>query len=71
MNLIKLIGVALIVAGALGFAYGGFSYPEETTALRLGSLELKVQETKTVNVPMVLSADVIALGAFLLVFGRK
>jgi uncharacterized membrane protein len=71
MNPIKLIGVVLIFAGALGFAYGGFSYPEETTALKLGSLELKVQETKTVNVPMIWSAGVIVLGAFLLVFGRK
>jgi hypothetical protein len=71
MNPIKLVGVVLMVAGALGFAYGDFSYPEETTALKLGSLELKVQETKTVNVPMVLSAGVIVLGAFLLVFGRK
>lgn len=71
MNLIKLTGAALIAAGAMGFAYVGFSYPEETTALKIGTLELKVQETKTVNVPMILSAGVIVLGAFLLVFSRK
>lgn len=71
MNPIKLIGIVLIAAGALGLAYGGFSYPKETTALKLGTLELKVQETKTVNVPMILSAGAIVLGAFLLVFSRK
>ena len=70
MNPIKLIGILLIAAGALGLVYGGFSYPEETTALKLGTLELKVQETKTVNIPMVLSAGAIVLGAVLLVFGR-
>jgi hypothetical protein len=67
----KLIGILLIAAGGLGLAYGGFSYPKETTALKLGTLELKVQETKTVNVPMILSAGSIVLGAFLLVFSRK
>jgi len=71
MNPIKLIGIILIAAGALGLAYGGFSYPKETTALKLGTLELKVQETKTVNVPMILSAAAIAVGAAMLVFGRK
>jgi hypothetical protein len=55
----------------LGLAYGGFSYPEETTAFKLGTLELKVQETKTVDIPLILSAGAIVLGAFLLVLGRK
>ncbi len=71
MNPIKLIGIILIAAGALGLAYGGFSYPKETTALKLGTMELKVQETKTVNVPMILSAAAIAVGAAMLVLGRK
>jgi uncharacterized membrane protein YidH (DUF202 family) len=71
MNPTKLIGIFLIAAGALGLAYGGFSYPKESTALKLGTLELKVQETKTVNVPMILSVGAIVLGGFLLVFSRK
>ncbi len=71
MNPIKLIGVVLMVAGVLGFAYGGFSYPEETTALKLGSLELKVQETKTVDIPMILSVGAMVVGGFLLLFSRK
>ena len=71
MNPIKLVGVVLIAAGALGLAYGGFSYPTETTALKLGTLELKVQETKTVDVPLILSAGAIVLGALLLVLNRR
>lgn len=71
MNPIKLIGILLIAAGAMGLVFGGFSYPKETTALKLGTLELKVQETKTVNIPLVLSAGAIVLGAVLLVFGRR
>jgi len=71
MNPIKLVGIFLIIAGGLGLAYGGFSYPKETTALKLGTLELKVQETKTVNVPLILSGGSVVLGIFLLAFSRK
>lgn len=71
MNPIKLVGIVLIAAGALGLVYGGFSYPAETTALKLGTVELKVQETKTVNVPLILSAAGIAVGVAMLVFGRS
>ncbi len=72
MNPTKLIGIILIVAGGLGLAYGGFSYTKQTTAMKLGTMELKVDEKKTVDVPMIVSAGAIAIGIFLLVaVGRK
>jgi uncharacterized membrane protein YidH (DUF202 family) len=71
MNPTKLIGIVLIAAGCLGLAYGGFSYTKETTGMKLGPLELKVQEKQTVNVPLIVSAGAIVLGVFLLVVGRK
>lgn len=71
MNTSKLIGIILIVLGGLGLAYGGFSYTKETTGLKLGPLEVKVQEKETVNIPLVFSAGAIAFGIFMLVVGRK
>lgn len=72
MNPTKLIGIVLIVAGCLGLAYGGFSYTKETTGMKLGPIELKLEEKETINVPLILSAGVIAIGVFLLVgVGRK
>ncbi len=71
MNTAKLIGIILIVAGGLGLAYGGFSYTKETTGMKVGPLELKVQEKETSNVPLIVSAGVMALGVVLLVVGRK
>ena len=71
MNTAKLIGIILIIAGGLGLAYGGFSYTKETTGMKLGPLELKVQEKETINIPLIVSAGVMALGVFLLVVGRK
>ncbi len=72
MNPTKLIGIILIAAGCLGLVYGGFSYTKESTGVKLGSLELKIQEKETVTVPLIVSAGAIAVGVFLLVAaGRK
>ncbi len=71
MNPTKMIGIILIAAGCLGLAYGGFSYTKETTGMKLGPLELKVQEKETINVPLIVSAGGIILGVFLLVVGKK
>jgi len=72
MNPAKLIGVVLIAAGCLGLVYGGFSYTRESTAVKLGPIELKVQEKETVVVPLIISAAAIVGGVFLLVaVGRK
>jgi hypothetical protein len=69
MNSTKLIGIILIVAGCLGLVYGGFSYTKETTGVKLGPIELKVQEKETVNVPLIVSGGAIAIGVLLLVVG--
>lgn len=66
MNIAKLTGIVLIVAGGLGLAYGGFSYTKETTGMKLGPLELKVQQNERVNVPLIVSGGVLVLGILLL-----
>lgn len=71
MNAIKILAILLIVAGALGLLYGGFSYTKDTTAVKLGPIELSVKETETVNVPVWLGIGAILLGGFLLVMGNK
>lgn len=67
----QLVGIVLIAAGALGLAYGGFSYTRDTTAVKLGPLELTVKEKETVNVPLWAGVGAIVLGAALLVVGGK
>lgn len=71
MNATKLVGIVLIVAGCLGLIYGGFSYTRETTGVQLGPIALKVEEKKTVNVPLIASAGAIIAGVFLLAFKGK
>lgn len=71
MNGIKLLAVGLIVAGALGLAYGSFSYTKETTEAKLGPLELSVKDTETVNVPVWAGVGAIVIGTALLLVGKK
>ena len=71
MNGVKMVAIAIIVAGVLSLAYGGFSYTKDTTAVKLGPIELSVKETKTVNIPLWAGVGAIVFGGLLLVFGNK
>lgn len=71
MNPIKIIGVVLIAAGALGLIYGGFSYTKDTTAVKLGPIELTVKENQSVNVPLWAGIGAIVVGGILLGLGGK
>jgi TRAP-type C4-dicarboxylate transport system permease small subunit len=71
LNAIKLVAVALIVVGALGLAYGGFSYTKDTTAVKLGPIELSVREKETVNIPLWAGIGAILAGGLLLVVGGR
>ena len=44
MSLEKMIAIGLLVAGALGLAYGGFSYTRETHEADLGPLSVSERQ---------------------------
>jgi len=71
MNINRIVAIALIVAGALALLYGGFSYTKDTTAVKLGPIELSVKENKTVSVPMWVGIGAIVVGGLLLVLGGR
>jgi hypothetical protein len=71
MNAIKMAAIALIVAGALGLAYGGFSYTKETHQAKIGPIALSVSEKQTVNVPIWAGVAAIVAGGALLLLGSK
>ena len=71
MNSIKMLGIALLIAGVLGLLYGGFSYTKDTTAVKLGPIELTVKEKQTVNIPLWAGIASIMAGGILLVLGGK
>jgi hypothetical protein len=71
MNPTQTIGIVLLIAGGLGLAYGGFSYTKESTGLKVGPIEVKVQEKQTVAIPLLVSGGAAALGVVLLVVGGR
>jgi hypothetical protein len=71
MNAIRLAAIVLIAAGALGLAYGSFSYTKSTHETKIGPIELSMKEKQTVNVPVWAGVSAIVIGAALLVFGGR
>ena len=71
MNANRLVGLLLLIAGVLAVAYGGFSYTKETTAVKLGPVELSVKEQERVNVPLWAGIGAIVVGGVLIFIGGK
>ena len=71
MNAAKIAGIVLIVIGLAGFFTGGFSFTKDSTAAKIGPIELTVRKKQSVNIPQWLSLGAVALGAIFLVAGFK
>ena len=71
MNTRKTLAIVLFAAGLLALVYGGFSYTKDTTAVKLGPIELSVKQKETVNVPVWAGMGLVLVGGLLLVFGSK
>ncbi len=71
MSGIRILAIALIVAGILGVVYGKFSYTKETHNAKLGPIELSVKDKETVNIPAWAGVAAIVAGAGLLIVRPK
>jgi hypothetical protein len=71
MSATKIIAILLLVGGAASLAMGGFSYTQDKTVLKVGSLEVSAKQKEEVNIPVWLGVGAIAIGGLLLVFGRR
>jgi hypothetical protein len=71
MNPRRLIAILLIVGGALGLAYGGFSYTKQTHQADIGPLHVALDEKQHVNIPIWAGVGAILIGAFMLMGGKS
>lgn len=71
MNALRVVAIFLIVAGALGASYGGFSYTTETHAANIGPLHLQVLERERVNIPLWMGLGAVGVGMALLLAGSR
>jgi hypothetical protein len=67
----KMIGIVLIVLGALGLAYGGISYTKTEKILDIGPIEATTQTRETIPLPPILGGIALAAGIVLVFTGGK
>lgn len=71
MNILKIAGIVLIIAGVLGLIYGKFSYTKETKETKMGPIELTIKEPIMVDIPYWVGAGTVVFGSLILLFGIK
>lgn len=70
MNSMKMMAIALILAGVLALAYGGFSYTKDSHDADLGPIHMSFDETERVNIPIWAGMGLVVLGGVLLIVKR-
>ena len=68
---VTIVAIVLIALGVLGLVYKKVTYTEESHDAEIAGIELSVKDKETVAVPQWLSLGAIAIGAILLVAGRR
>lgn len=71
MGALKVLALALIVAGVLALAYGGFTYTKETHKAEVGPVEMTVKDKEHVSVPVWAGFAAVGVGALMLVMPAK
>jgi hypothetical protein len=71
MRATGIVGIVLIVAGAIALVTQGFSFTREREVLDVGPIEATAETRETVGIPVWVSGLVIAAGVALVVMGRK
>ena len=67
----RMIGIVLVVLGALALVYGGINYNKNRTVLEVGSVSVTATERKSIPIPAVVGAVVLIGGVALLVGERR
>ena len=67
----SVLGIVLIVFGAIALAYQGITYTTQKDVVNIGPIHATTSEQKTVPLPPILGALAIAGGVLVLVYGSK
>jgi hypothetical protein len=67
----RIFGIVLIVLGALGLLYGGFSYTRRRDTVRLGPMSATIEQRESVPIPPILGGIALIGGIALVVMSRR
>jgi hypothetical protein len=71
MRPLVILGIILIVLGALALAYQGITYTDREKVVDVGPLEATAEREKTIPLPPVLGGALFAGGIVLLIVGSR
>lgn len=71
MRPLAMLGIVLIVLGALALAYQGITYTTNEKVVDVGPLKVEAKKEKTIPLPPVLGGVAIAVGLVLLIANAR
>lgn len=71
MKVMTIVGIILIVLGAIGLIYGGITYTSNKDVIDLGAVKLEVDQQKKLPMSPIFGGISLVLGVILLVAGRR
>jgi hypothetical protein len=71
MKTYTLLGIILIAAGVIAFAYQGISYTTREKVVDLGPIQMTADKTRTLPLPPIVGGIALAGGIVLLVMGSR
>jgi len=71
MKSLLILGITLIVLGAVTLGYHQFSYKTEEKVLDFGPIHATAERVHTVSVPPIIGWALIGCGAFVLIIGAR
>jgi hypothetical protein len=71
MRPIMILGIVLIIIGAIALGYHGITYKTHEKVIKIGPVEATKETEKTIPLPPVLGGVVLAAGIVIIVMGAK
>ncbi|MEK7775007.1 MAG: DUF3185 domain-containing protein [Candidatus Zixiibacteriota bacterium] len=71
MKNITIIGIVLVVLGAVGLIYGGISYTTSNNTIHMGDVNLQIEEKRQIPISPIASAVALIGGGLLILAGRR
>jgi len=71
MRPLAMLGIVLIVLGAIALAYQGITYTTNEKVVDLGPLKVEAKKEKTIPLPPVLGGVAIVVGVVLLIANSR
>ena len=67
----RILGIILIVAGALALIFQGITYTRERQVVDIGPIEATAEREETIPIPPIVGAILLVAGVALVIVGGK